>query len=318
MYFLIGLLISLQIFSTLPVSGQTYPNKPITLYCGYDAGGIADLSARGLAEGVSKILGVPVVVENKPGGAATVCCSLVASKKPDGYTLGQSSEGAITVRTHILKLPYTLEDFTPLCAYCGESPALCVLNESPIKTIEEFIAYAKEHPGLFYSTSGMYSTSNISAEMFAKCKGLKFNHVPSKGGSEANLMLMRKNVDFMMGGGSQMTYVRQGLFRPLLMVMGGTNKRHPQYPDVPVMGDIGCSNVPSERRMIFGPRGIPEAIVKKLSAAFRKASEEPKFQKLLKDWDSEYVYEEGKKFENELRSMNKWYGDYFKSIGLKK
>jgi len=102
---------------TLPGAGitQEFPIKPITIYCGYAAGASTDLTARALAEGAEKILSVPVIVENKPGGEATVAATLLASKKPDGYTLAAISTGPLTVRPHLAKLAYNpLQDFTPI------------------------------------------------------------------------------------------------------------------------------------------------------------------------------------------------------------
>lgn len=311
-----GLILALLVSFVTSASGQTYPSKPITIIDGYDAGGNADVTARGLADGASKFLGVPVVVENKPGGAATVAATLVAKAKPDGYTLGIVANGALVVRPHMIKLPYTLEDFTALCQYSKLCMSLCVLNESPIKTIDEFIAYAKTHPGLSYSTSGMYSTANIVIEILAKCKGLNFTHLPTKGGTAANTALLGKHVDFTGGGSSQMPLVKQGVFRQLLM--GATEEHNPTYPDVPIMKDLGCEDIPTEGMMVFGPKGIPDAIAEKLMVAFEKASDEPKLHEILNNLNITRAYVGGKKFEKQLQNSNVWYDKFFRSVGIKK
>ena len=121
-FFLWTLLFGFLLLSS-PAFGQDFPVKPITLYCGYEAGATTDLTTRGLAAGAEKLLGVPVMVENKAGGGAAVAAGLVASKKPDGYTLAVVSTGAITVRPHLFKVSYKpLQDFTLVAKYSSPSP----------------------------------------------------------------------------------------------------------------------------------------------------------------------------------------------------
>src|SRR5512136_1202934 len=140
----IASLLAALLFFISPASAQKYPDRTITIYGGYAAGATTDLTARALADGAEKLLGTPVVVESKPGGGATVAAGLVASKKPDGYTLGVVSTAALTMRPHVLKLSYNpLKDFTVIMQYSRYIGGLCVLNDSPLKTIDEFIAYAK-------------------------------------------------------------------------------------------------------------------------------------------------------------------------------
>jgi tripartite-type tricarboxylate transporter receptor subunit TctC len=115
-----------------PIYAQEFPTKAITLYCGYDAGAGTDITARALAAEAEKILGAPIVVENKPGGGSTVCAALVASKKGDGYTLGLGSSQVITASPHLMTLSYNpLKDFTPVMQYSYYVSGLVVLSESP-------------------------------------------------------------------------------------------------------------------------------------------------------------------------------------------
>ena len=158
MFLMLGLISALFIFSPPSALGQAYPDKPITIYCGFQPGATTDLTARTLAAGAEKLLGVPVVVENKPGGGATVAPALLVSKKPDGYTIAVIPSGALVVRPHLLKLAYNpLQDFTYLVQYSRYIGGLCVNSDSPLKTIDEFISFAKEHPGLSYGSSGTYT-----------------------------------------------------------------------------------------------------------------------------------------------------------------
>ncbi len=314
-----GLLGVVIFYLFLPVwaLGQDYPNKPITIYCGYAAGATTDLTARALATGMEKMLGVPVVVENKPGGGATVCAALVASKKPDGYTLGVVSTGVIAVRPHLLKVGYDpLKDFTLINQYARYIGGLCVLSESPIKTIEEFIAYAKAHPGLSYASPGMYTQQHLAVELFRQCKGLEFKHVPTKGGAEANTQLLGKHVNFVAGAGQHIQYLKQGLFR-MLMVFN-TDKRDPNYPNVPTLKELGCPDAPPLGYIVVGPRGIPEPVVKKLEETLRKITESDEFQKVLANLEIPYDYKSRAQLEKDVIKEYELYKNFLEKMGAKK
>jgi tripartite-type tricarboxylate transporter receptor subunit TctC len=258
-----------------------------------------------------------VVVENQPGGGGTVAAALVAKKPPDGYSLASFATSTLTVRTMLLKVAYdSMKDFTYLCHYSQHTGALCVLSESPLKTINDFIAYAKSKPGLSYAHSGLYSSQQLATELLARCKGLKFRNVPCKGGSEAYRELMGKHVDFATGTGSHKIYVKQGTFREL--VIFHEDKRDPESPDVPTLKELNCPDIPASGRVIVGPKGIPAAAVEKLNSTFRKVSEGAEFQKILKNIDIPYRYFDGKEFENAIRKEYSWYKENLAKFQEKK
>ncbi len=305
-------------FSLPPsAAGQAYPDKPITIYCSYAAGATTDLSTRALAGQVEKMFGVPVVVENKPGGTSTVCAGLVASKKPDGYTLGVISTGALTLMPHMVKVSYNpLKDFMPIMQYSRFIGGLTVLSESPIKTVNDFIAYAKAHPGLSYGSPGMYSQQHLAVELFGQCKGLKLKHVPFKGGAESNTALLGKHLDFVAGSGQHVRYVKQGVFRVLMIY--NSNKRDPNFPDIPTQEEIGCPDYAANGMMLAGPKGMPEAVVKKLEEAFQKASESPGFHKLLEQFDLPYDYKGRARLEKEIPIQYEAAKNLLMKMGFKK
>jgi tripartite-type tricarboxylate transporter receptor subunit TctC len=298
-----------------PPAFPEYPDKPITIYCGYGPGASTDVSSRALATGLEKMWGVPVVVENKPGGGTTVCAGLVASKKPDGYSLGVISEGALTASPHLQKLAYDpLKDFTFLAQYATYFGSFVVRSDSPWKTLDEFIAHAKANPGMSYTSTGMHTRQQISAELLAQCKGLTFRHVPTKGGTDASTMLMGGHADFSTGS-SQIVYVRQGVFRLLLRV--NAEKRHPDFPGVPTLKEIGCPDVPSAGLDAIAPKGLPPAISKKLGEAIQKVSLEPAFQKVLTSFDIPYDYLDQGGLEKKIRKEYEWFKDYLQKSGIK-
>src|SRR6478735_9600900 len=250
---------ALGLLLPLLAHGQSFPSKHLTLYIGYAAGASTDLSARALADGLSKQLGVPVAAENKPGAAAGVAAGMVARAAPDGYTLGVVSTGVIAVRPHITKPPYDpLNDFTLLAQYARYIGALTVLADSPYKSVDDFIAYAKTHPGLSYSSPGQHTQQQLAVEVFRQCKGLEFRHIPSKGGSEANALLIGKHVDFTAGAGQHIQFVRQGRFR--MLVLFNAEQRDPAYPAVPTLREIGCQDAPALGYLVIAPKGLPPAV----------------------------------------------------------
>ena len=297
--------------------GQEYPHKPITIYCGYAAGASHDIATRALASGAEKLLGVPVIVENKPGGGAAVCAGLVASKNPDGYTLGEISAGPLTTLPHLTKLPFNpLKDFTFIMQYTLNVGGLCVLSESPIKTIDEFITHAKAHPGLSYASPGRYTANHLSMELFSQCKGLTFKHLPTKGGAEANTLLLGKHTDFVAGGGQHIMYVKKEVFR--MLAVSFKEKRDPNFPNIPTMKEMGCPDVTAPGYIVVGPRGMSEAVSKKLGETFKKVADEPAFQKVLASFDLTYEYKNRAQIEKEIPVEFERIKNFLKGIGVKK
>lgn len=292
-----------------------FPDKPITLYVAYAAGGSTDITARALAQGAEKILGVPIAVENKAGGGATVANGLTATKKPDGYTLLVTSTGSMTMRPLLMKLAYTADSFRPLMKYSEYVGSLIVNQDAPWKTIEEFVEHAKKNPGMAYASSGTHTQQQVAVEAFAACKGLTFKHIPTKGGSASNTSLMGKHVDFATGSGSHLPLVQQGVFRELIIFHNA--ERDSNKPNVPVMKDIGCPPTnPASGLLVVAPAGLPDPIAKKLTDAFKKTAETPEFKQVLAKFDMPYTYEDGQTVMKSIPPEIEWYKDYFKKQGL--
>lgn len=301
---------------------QTFPDKPMTIIVSYAAGATTDVSSRALAAGVEKILGVPIAVENRAGGGGTVAAGLLASKKPDGYTLMIGSTAPLTIRPIINKVSYDRSDITGLLQYSYfHNGSIVVRNDSPWKTIDEFIAYAKANPGMAYGTAGgggvAIGSQQLGVEALKKCKGLVFKHVPTKGGSEANTMLMGKHLDFTSGSGSHLPLVVEGVFRELLVFQ---RTRDENFPNVPTLKDIGCDwpYPPNAGIMISVPKGVPPAVFKKLEDAFTKVAQSDEFKALLKRNYLPYDFKDSKALAAEINFETEWYTDYFKKSGVLK
>lgn len=311
-----GLILAFLVSFSVSAFGQAFPTKHINVYVGYGPGATTDLSARALGEGLEKVLGVPVAVENKPGATAGVAATLIARAKPDGYTIGVVSTGVVTVRPHILRAQYDpLKDFTLIAQYSRYIGALTVRGDSPIKTVDQFVAYAKAHPGMSYSSSGQHSQQQMGVELFRQCKGLEFTHLPAKGGAEANTLLLGGHVDFTAGSGQHMAYVRQGRLRNLVLL--NTKERDPTQPDVPTMKDIGCQDAPALGYLIIGPKGLPDPVYKTLSDAIRKVTSGPDFQKTLANLEIPYDYKDRAQLEKETAEDFYLYKTFLEKMGVK-
>ena len=300
------------------VAGQAmaaFPDKPITLYVAFSAGGTTDITARALAQGVEKILGVPITVENKGGGGATVANGLLATKKPDGYNLLATSTGSITVRPLLVKLAYAPKDFKVLIQYTSYIGGLVVRADSPLKTVNDFIIYARAHPGMTYASSGPHTQQQVGVESFARCNGLTFKHMPTKGGANSNTALMGSHVDFIAGSGSHLPLVEQGQFRELIIFH--QDNRDPTRPEIPVMKDINCPPTnPPNGMIIVSPAGLPEPIANKLIAAFKQVADSAEFKALLVKYNLPDTYMSGADVQKGFPAEIEWYKKYFSDIGM--
>lgn len=302
-------------FTAAGAASAAYPDKTITMYVAYAAGGTTDVTARALAQGLEKQLGVPVAVENKGGGGGTVAATLLANQKPDGYTIMVSSTGVVAVRPLMMKVAYKPSDFTLLMKYSDYEGALVVRQDSPWKTIEEFTAYAEKNPGMTYASSGPHTQQQIGVETYAQCKNLTFKHVPQRGGSGSNTQLMGGHVDFIAGSGSHLPFVEQGEFRELLIFH--KDARDPTKPDVPVMSDAGCppSN-PALGMIVLAPKGLPPEIAKTLEDALKKTAEEEAFQNLLTKYNLPYSYKSAEQLAADIPEESEWYRRYLSEQGV--
>ena len=175
---------------------EKYPTKPINFLIGYPAGGTTDVCARPLVAAASKILGQPIVVVNKPGGASAVAVATLKTEKPDGYTIGILPSGAV-LSQHMRKVPYdSAKDFTPIMQYAIYLYGLVVRSDSPWKTFKEFIDYAKANPGkIRYSTAGPGTPQHLVMERLALKEKIKWTHIPFEGGAPAISALLGGHVE---------------------------------------------------------------------------------------------------------------------------
>ena len=261
-----------------------YPEKPINLMIPYGGGGTTDVTARLLANIAQEDFAKPLVVVNKPGGGGVLMHELLAQAKPDGYTLGVVATGVLTRTPFLRKVKYNPEkDFTYIMLFGLWQYGLVVQADSPWQTLGEFIDYAKQNPGkVTYSTAGTGSAQYLAMEYIAQVEGIKWTHIPYKGGINAVTAVLGGHVTACAQAVEWKPYVEDGQLR-LLAVLGG--QRIPNFPEVKTLKELGYDYEVVSGPGIAAPAGLPAEVVDYITTAFTKASKDPKFLDLLKKLD---------------------------------
>jgi tripartite-type tricarboxylate transporter receptor subunit TctC len=279
----IGLALCVLLALGASAFAQGYPTRPIRLVVPFGAGGGTDNLARIIEPLVTKALGHPLVIENRPGGGSIIGMDQVAKAAPDGYTLVMT-DTSIAVNPSLKPLPYdTLNDFVPV-SLLATAPVILVAHPSvPAKTLQEFIALAKARPGeLNYASGGIGASTHLGGELLKFVAGIDVRHVPYKGTGPAMNDLIGGHVQVMFSGiSSARPYMDAGTLRALA-VTGDT--RNAAVPDVPTFAEVGLPGVTASTYWgILAPKGTPQDIVDRLSAEFAKAVRDPDVVKRIGD-----------------------------------
>ncbi|MDR2324824.1 MAG: tripartite tricarboxylate transporter substrate binding protein [Acidovorax sp.] len=256
---------------------QNFPNKPIRVVMGFPAGGPLDQHARLLSDKLQAVLGQPIIVDYKPGAGGSVGAQDVMRSPADGYTLMLANTGVMAINPALYsRLPYnTLKDFTPVARTAMQPLALLVNNKVPAKSLPEFIAYAKAHPGTInFGSAGNGGISHLVPEMFKSAAGVDLVHIPYKGSAPAFTDLIGGQVQFMAESIPQAAaYHKQGKVRALAVT---SKERNPALPEVPTAIEAGLKGF--EVVGFYGflaPAGTPKEVVNKLSSAFQQVMQLP-------------------------------------------
>ncbi len=293
-----------------------YPSKPITMIIQWAAGGTTDLSGRKLAELAGKILGQPIVVENKVGGAGVIGINAVAKAAADGYTLGTMTYSANVIIPHLRSVPYdTREDFTYIMQYGEYGMIFSVLIESPCKTFKDFILEAQKNPGkLKYASPGPSSGQHIFMEQVFKLEKVKVNHIPAGGGAETTRQLLGGHLDAAITP-DFIPYIKAQKVRGLA---AQTEKRLEDVPDIPTFAELGYKVESPNWMGLVAPKGLDPRILKKLFEAFKKAYEDPSFQELMVKFYLPPVFRDPESFKALVLKDFETQGKVLKELGFAK
>jgi tripartite-type tricarboxylate transporter receptor subunit TctC len=268
----------------LAASAQSaFPDRPVRLVVGFAPGG-SDISARIIAQKLSQLWGQQVLVDNKPGAGGNIGAEIVAKAAPDGYTL-LMAVNSYTINTVVYKgLSWDLlRDFTPLGRF-GALPMVVVVNEKmPVRTMTEFVSFAKANPGkLNYGTAGPATAPHMATEEFSHKAGLSMAHIPYKGSGPSVQALLADEVQVSFGAQSAFdAFIKAGRLRPLAVT---TAARQPQLPDVPTIKEATGIDFDADIWYgLLGPAKLPPAVASKISDDLRKVMADPDTLNRLRD-----------------------------------
>lgn len=286
---------------------DSYPSRPISLVVPYGAGGVTDVVARALAQGMGKQLGQTVVIENKPGAGASMGVMEMRTAKPDGYRLTLAPV-SIFRQPHIQKVQYDpVRDLSYIATYMTYDFVLAVPQDSPFKTVQDLVEFAKKNPGAVdYGTPGKFTANHVVMALLEQATGARFTHAPFKGDAEALNSLMAGHIKSGVYANTVLPYLSSGKLRALA---SASEVRPEAFANVPTFREAGYAfDVPSPLG-IAGPRGLPPEIVRKLEAAIKAAMDDPAFRQVVGNYgvrtqfrgSQEYTAFARKAFEDEKK-----------------
>jgi tripartite-type tricarboxylate transporter receptor subunit TctC len=254
---------------------QTYPTRPVHIVVGFPAGQTADILTRLVAQRLAERLGQTFVIDNRPGAASTTATELVVHAPPDGYTLLATVTSNLVNATLYDKLPYDfIRDIEPV-ASLNWTPLVMEVNPSvPVRTVPEFIAYARANPGkLNMASAGIGNSTHVAGELFKMMTGVKLLHVPYRGSTPALTDLLGGQVQVMFDlMSSSIEHIRAGKLRALAVT---TAARSEALPDIPTVGEF----VPGYEAIALGgigaPKGTPVEIIDRLNSEINAILAEP-------------------------------------------
>ncbi len=300
-------------------SAQAFPNKPIRLVVPYAPGGATDIIGRAAAVELSRLLGQPVNVDNRPGAGGNVGSEFVARSAPDGYTLVVSPSSLHGITPFLYsKLNYDPnKDLKPVIVLGAFANVLVVNQNVKANSVKELIAEIKANPGKFsYASSGSGSTIHLSGEMFKVQTGLDIPHVPYKGSGPAITDLIGGQVQLMFDNiPSAITHIRSGKLKALATT-GETRSK--TLPDLPTMRESGMSDYLSTAWFgIAAPAGTPPEIIAKLNAEGQKAVASPEFIRKMNEYGYDVVGGSPEKMAAMIQDELKRWGPLVKASGAK-
>lgn len=296
--FLVGAAFGCLVFNAN--ADASYPSHPVQLLVPFAPGGGLDLNARRFAQEFSEQLGQTVVVTNRDGAAGTIGMQQLARSTPDGYNLAFSPAVPLTSEPHrIAKLPYKLEDFQPVCQVFDNIFGVVVHKKSADKSISELLAHAKKSPnGVSYGTSGTGSIPHLAIADVEANTGTAFNHVPYKGDGPMLQDLLAERLGFgAMLASSATAHINSG---NLKLIAVFSKKRHPAFPDIPTLMELGIPVEQPSFGGVFAPKNTPNAVSKRIEKACQEATKSVSYQQWASQNNQVLDYQSASDFQSRL------------------
>jgi tripartite-type tricarboxylate transporter receptor subunit TctC len=297
---------------------QNYPNKPVRIMVGANAGGGTDIIARMLAEKMGEAFKGSFVVENKPGASNTIAADLTAKAPADGHTLLVATNTGQAIAPHLIKLSFDpIKDLTPVGLIVTVPNVLVVGANVPANNVAELVSLMKAKPNEFkYASSGVGSTQHIAGEGFNLAAGVKSIHVPYRGSSQAHLDIIGGNVQIMFDTtSSAMGQIKAGKFKPLALT---TATRSSELPQVPTLAEAGVRGFEmSTWYGMFVTTGTPPDVIARLQSELAKIVRMPDIQAKLKGLGGEPSNLTPEQFAQMNRQEFDRFGDLIKKANIK-
>lgn len=298
---------------------ETYPNRPITMVIGFPPGGSTDLTGRIIAEMLRDRLGQPVIIANRPGAAGVTGAIHVSQQAADGYTLLWAPEFDTTTRVMMDgdKLNFSMDRLEMLGGGTSSPYFLIVKSDSPWKTLEDLLAYARSNPGkLTYASAGSGMINNVGVELFLTRLGIKALHVPHKGGAEALQAVLGGVTDVHLSSGGRIKgFLESGAIRALV-TFADERARVAPFSGVPTAREKGIS-LPdlSLFNFLAAPKGLPAATADKLKVAFREGLRDRKHAEKLERVFHSSDFISAEQVQTRQREYSTTMRDILKSLG---
>jgi len=289
-----------------------YPERPITMVVPFPAGGGADILARGIQNAFQQGIGGQIAVKNVPGAGGALGAAEAAGAKPDGHTILLSPLGPIVIQPHRQKVPYSVEDFAPVCKLTDSPVVLMAAPDAKFKKVSDVVDAAKGAPGkIAYGSAGPGSIPHMAPFAFGRAAGIDIKHVPYKGAADAIQGLLTNTITLF-------TDV-PNLIAPynLTPIAVFDAKRLPGYPDVPTMKEAGYDLQFSIWMAIYAPKGTPDDILAKLEGACRAALADSKVVEILEKQAQPVDFRDRKALGAFVATEYKKAGDLIDAAGMR-
>ena len=297
---------------------QTYPAKAVRVVIGYTAGAGNDVIGRMVFTELTKTLGQPFLVDNRPGASGNIAAEIVARSAPDGYTL-LNAPGSIAMSNSLFsKLPYDLfNDLEPVAIMASVPFVLAVHPSLPASSVRDLIAFAKSRPGqLTFGSGGAGGGPHLAAEMFAMRSGISLLHVPYRGTAPANVAVSSGEITMIFApSASIMPSIQSKRVRPLAIT---SMRRHPSLPQVPTMHEAALPQFDAGNWIgVFAPRGTPQEAIQRMNAEINRIVETPAMRERFAAIGAESMTGSPKEWAAYVRSEAVKWGKVIKAAGLK-
>jgi tripartite-type tricarboxylate transporter receptor subunit TctC len=302
-------------FAALPAAAQ-YPDRPVTCIVGYPAGGLADVVARALLEGMKKKFPKGIAVVNRQGAGGSIGAAEAIGAKPDGSVFALVPISNLVIQPQVNDLPYkTPDDYVPFINLVSWYPLLAVRGDAPYKTAQEFVAAAKANPGkLRVGSPGEGTSSHLNLEELKRHAGANLTHVPFAGWAEGSPALLGGHIEGLVAQPGEVRPLHEAKKMRVLAVF--QPKRNPIFPDAPTTAELGWPVANGAWFLLVAPKGTPPAVVKYLHDAAKASMDEPAFTEFASKRAINVDYRPEPKLREDLWREYKSHTEILKRAGL--